>query len=52
MYKRQDVTNEVTVGNKTAAVTVNIPEIIPAKDVNNTTPNFGDKVEYLSLIHI
>ena len=41
-----DVINEVTVGNKTAAVTVNIPEIIPAKDVNNTTPNFGDKVEY------
>ena len=41
-----DVTNEVTVGNKTAAVTVDIPEIIPAKDVNNTTPNFGDKVEY------
>ena len=41
-----DVTNEVTVGNKTAAVTVYIPEIIPAKDVNNTTPNFGDKVEY------
>ena len=41
-----DVTNKVTVGNKTAAVTVYIPEIIPAKDVNNTTPNFGDKVEY------
>ena len=41
-----DVTNEVTVGNKTSAVTVNIPEIILAKDVNNTTPNFGDKVEY------
>nr|WP_278835033.1 adhesin [Methanobrevibacter smithii] len=41
-----DVTNKVTVGNKTAAVTVNIPEIIPAKDVNNTTPNFGDTVEY------
>ena len=41
-----DVTNEVTVGNKTVAVTVNIPEIIPTKDVNNTTPNFGDKVEY------
>ena len=41
-----DVTNEVTVGNKTAAVTVDIPEINPAKDVNNTTPNFGDKVEY------
>ena len=41
-----DVTNEVTVGNKTSAVTVNIPEIIPAKDVNNTTPNFGNKVEY------
>ena len=41
-----DVTNEVTVGNKTAAVTVYIPEIIPVKDVNNTTPNFGDKVEY------
>ena len=41
-----DVTNKVTVGNKTAAVNVYIPEIIPAKDVNNTTPNFGDKVEY------
>nr|WP_278823189.1 adhesin [Methanobrevibacter smithii] len=41
-----DVTNKVTVGNKTAAVTVYISEIIPAKDVNNTTPNFGDKVEY------
>ena len=41
-----DVTNEVTVSNKTAAVTVDIPEIIPTKDVNNTTPNFGDKVEY------
>ena len=41
-----DVTNEVTVGNKTAIVNVDIPEIIPAKDVNNTTPNFGDKVEY------
>ncbi len=41
-----DVTNKVTVGNKTAAVTVYIPEIIPAKDVNNTTPNLGDTVEY------
>ena len=41
-----DVTNEVTVGNKTAIVNVDIPEIIPAKDVNNTTPNFGDTVEY------
>ena len=46
-----DVTNEVTVGNKTAAVTVNIPEIIPAKDVNNTTPNFGDKVEYIITVN-
>ena len=41
-----DVTNEVTVGNKTAIVNVDIPEIIPTKDVNNTTPNFGDAVEY------
>ena len=41
-----DVTNEVTVGNKTAIVNVDIPEIIPTKDVNNTTPNFGDTVEY------
>ena len=41
-----NVTNSLVVGNKTSAVTVNIPEIIPAKDVNNTTPNFGDKVEY------
>ena len=46
-----DVTNEVTVGNKTSAVTVNIPEIIPAKDVNNTTPNFGDKVEYIITVN-
>ena len=41
-----DVTNEVTVGNKTVIVNVDIPEIIPTKDVNNTTPNFGDTVEY------
>ena len=41
-----DVTNEVTVGNKTAIVNVDIPEIIPTKDVNNTTPNLGDTVEY------
>ena len=40
------LTNDVTVGDKTASVDVNVPEIIPIKDVNNTAPNFGDKVEY------
>ena len=40
------LTNDVTVGDKTASVDVNVPEIIPTKDVNNTAPNFGDKVEY------
>ena len=40
------LTNDVTVGDKTASVDVTVPEIIPTKDVNNTTPNFGDKVEY------
>ena len=40
------LTNDVTVGDKTAFVDVTVPEIIPTKDVNNTAPNFGDKVEY------
>ena len=40
------LTNNVTVGDKTASVDVTVPEIIPTKDVNNTAPNFGDKVEY------
>ena len=40
------LTNDVTVGDKTASVDVTVPEIIPTKDVNNTAPNFGDKVEY------
>ena len=40
------LTNNVTVGDKTASVDVNVPEIIPIKDVNNTAPNFGDKIEY------
>ena len=40
------LTNIVSVGDKTASVDVTVPEIIPTKDVNNTAPNFGDKVEY------
>ena len=40
------LTNDVTVGDKRASVDVAVPEIIPTKDVNNTAPNFGDKVEY------
>ena len=40
------LTNNVTVGDKRASVDVAVPEIIPTKDVNNTAPNFGDKVEY------
>ena len=40
------LTNDVTVGDKRASVDVTVPEIIPTKDVNNTVPNFGDKVEY------
>ena len=40
------LTNDVTVGDKIASAVVTVPEIIPTKDVNNTAPNFGDKVEY------
>ena len=41
------LTNDVTVGDKRASVDVTVPEIILTKDVNNTAPNFGDKVEYI-----
>ena len=40
------LTNDVTVGDKTASVDVVVPEITPDKTVNITNPNFGDKVEY------
>ncbi|WP_220607986.1 DUF11 domain-containing protein [Methanobrevibacter oralis] len=38
--------NTVSVGNKTARVNVTVPEVVPGKTVNNTSPNFGDKVSY------
>ena len=41
-----NISNKVVVGNKTIFKNVDVPEITPKKDVNNTTPNFGDKVEY------
>nr|WP_302968124.1 adhesin [Methanobrevibacter smithii] len=44
------LTNDVTVGDKTASVDVTVPEIIPTKDVNNTAPNFGDKIEYTIIL--
>ena len=44
------LTNDVTVGDKTASVDVTVPEIIPTKDVNNTSPNFGDKIEYTIIL--
>jgi len=40
------LTNDVTVGDKSASADVTVPEIIPDKTVNITNPNFGDKVEY------
>ncbi len=41
-----NVTNSLVVGNKTSAVDVNVPEIIPSKDANNKAPNFGDSIDY------
>ena len=41
-----NISNKVVVGNKTIFKNVDVPEITPKKDVNNTAPNFGDKVEY------
>ena len=40
------LTNDVTVGDKSASVDVVVPEITPDKTVNITNPNFGDKVDY------
>ncbi|MEF2931232.1 MAG: hypothetical protein U0O28_08940, partial [Methanobrevibacter smithii] len=40
------LTNIVTVGDKSASADVTVPEITPAKTVNITNPNFGDKVDY------
>ena len=40
------LTNDVTVGDKTASADVVVPEIIPDKTANITNPNFGDKVDY------
>ena len=41
-----NISNKVVVGNKTIFKNVDVPEITPKKDVNNTTPNFGDNVTY------
>ena len=41
-----NLTNTVVVGNKTACVNVTVPEVVPVKTVNSTSPNFGDKVSY------
>ena len=41
-----NVTNSLVVGNKTSAVDVDVPEIIPSKDANNKAPNFGDSIDY------
>ena len=40
------LTNIVSVGDKSASADVTVPEITPAKTVNITNPNFGDKVDY------
>lgn len=41
-----NISNKVVVGNKTIFKNVDVSEITPKKDVNNTTPNFGDNVNY------
>jgi len=41
-----NISNKVVVGNKTIFKNVDVPEITPKKDVNNTTPNFGENVNY------
>lgn len=41
-----NVTNSLVVGNKTSAVDVDVPEIIPSKDADNKYPNFGDSIDY------
>lgn len=41
-----NISNKVVVGNKTIFKNVDVPEITPKKDVNNTTPNFGENVTY------
>ena len=38
--------NNLTINNVTVNETVNVPEVVPGKTVNNTSPNFGDKVSY------
>ena len=40
------LTNDVTVGDKTASADVVVPEINPDKTANITNPNFGDNVDY------
>ena len=41
-----NITNSLVVGNKTSAVDVDVPEIIPSKDADNKYPNFGDSIDY------
>lgn len=45
-----NISNKVVVGNKTIFKNVDVPEITPKKDVNNTTPNFGENVAYIIVV--
>ena len=45
-----NISNKVVVGNKTIFKNVDVPEITPKKDVNNTTPNFGENVAYTIVV--
>lgn len=45
-----NISNKVVVGNKTIFKNVDVSEITPKKDVNNTTPNFGENVAYTIVV--
>jgi len=45
-----NISNKVVVGNKTIFKNIDVPEITPKKDVNNTTPNFGENVAYTIVV--
>ena len=45
-----NISNKVVVGNKTIFKNVDVPEITPKKDVNNTAPNFGENVAYTIVV--
>ena len=44
------LTNIVSVGDKSASVDVNVPEIIPNKTADIENPNFGDNVTYTETV--